>query len=31
MKHLDEEDLDKVRKFAVGLKNGFKFTEIMSS
>ena len=26
--HPNGEDLDKARKFAVGLRNGFKFTEI---
>ncbi len=29
--HPDEEDLDKARKFAVGLRDGFKFTEIQGS
>lgn len=29
--HPNGEDLDKARKFAVGLRNGFKFTEIKGS
>ena len=29
--HPDEKDLDDARKFAVGLRNGSKFTDIMGS
>jgi hypothetical protein len=29
--HPNEEDLDNARKFALGLRNGFKFAEIQGS